>query len=108
MSVGNPIIGGVVFHNYSPESGVIEMSAAAESTRWLSRRVLRGMHSYIFGDARCQMAVMRVSEVNLRMVRIAEAFGYATHKIPRLRGRNEAEIICTLTDDQWKASKYHG
>ena len=94
------IIGGVVFHNYSPETGVMEMSAAASSPRWLTKDVLHKMHRYIFDEAGCQMAVMRVAESNLRMRRIAERFGYRGHKIPRLRGRGEAEIIFTLADDQ--------
>lgn len=108
MSVGDPIIAGVVFHNWSPEAGVMEMSAAADSPRWLSRSVLKAMHSYIFADAGCQLAVMRVSEQNERMLRIGKAYGYTPHRVPRLRGREEAEIILTLTDDQWKASKFHG
>lgn len=108
LAVGNPVCGAVVFHNYSPECGVIEMSAAAESPRWLSRPVLWAMHAYIFVDAGCQMAVMRVSEQNKRMLRIARAFGYQAHEIPRLRGRDEAEIILTLTDDDWKAGRFYG
>lgn len=108
MCIGNPIIAGVVFHNYSPEGGVMEMSAAAESPRWLTRPVLRAMHAYIFEDAACQMAVLRVSERNKRMLRIGEAYGYTPFRIPRLRGRDEAEIILTLTDDQWKASRFNG
>ena len=108
MSVGTPTVGAVVFHNYSPEFGVMEMSAAADSPRWLSRPVLRAMHSYIFNDAGCQLAVMRVSEQNERMLRIAAAYGYQAHRIPRLRGRNEAEIVLTLTDDDWKVSRFHG
>lgn len=102
MSVGDPIIAGVVFHNYSPESGVMEMSAAATSPRWLTRRVLHAMHSYIFEDAGCQMAAMRVGEQNARMRSIAERYGYTPYRIPRLRGRDEAEILFTLTDDEWK------
>lgn len=100
------MVAGVVFHNYSPESGVMEMSAAAISPRWMTRRVLHAMHSYIFEDAGCQMAVMRVSEQNTKMTAIAERFGYTPYRIPRLRGRDEAEILFTLTDDDWKAGKY--
>lgn len=108
LSVGSPVVGAVIFHNYSPEGGVIEMSAAADSPRWLTRPVLWAMHAYIFADAGCQLAVMRVSEQNKRMLRIARAYGYDAHRIPRLRGRNEAEIVLTLSDDQWKESKFHG
>ena len=97
----------VVFHNYCPEAGVLEMSAAVESKRWLSRPVLRAMHGYIFDDAGCQLAVMRVSENNMTMRRIAKAYGYDETLIPRLRGRNEAESILTLTDDDWNRSRFH-
>lgn len=86
----------------------MEMSAAADSPRWLTRPVLRAMHSYIFNDSGCQMALMRVSEHNKRMLRIAAAYGYQSHRIPRLRGRDEAEIVLTLTDDDWKKGKFHG
>lgn len=107
LTVGSPWIGAVVFHNYSPECGVMEMSAAAESPRWLTRPVLKAMHSYIFDDAGCQMAVMRVSERNERMRRIGRAYGYREYMVPRLRGRDEAESIMTLTDDDWRSSRFH-
>ena len=101
------IIGAVVFHNYCPETGAMEMSAAADSGDWLNRESLFGMHNYIFNTSGCQIAVMRVSENNTRMCRIARAYGYEGHRIPRLRGRNEAEIIFTLTDDKWRSSKFN-
>lgn len=101
------LVGGVVFHNWNPESGVMEMSGAATSGRWLTRPVLWAMHEYIFETAQCQLAIQRVSEKNKRMLRIATAYGYEKHLIPRLRGRDEAECIMTLTDDDWRASKFH-
>lgn len=107
LLVGEPVIAGVVFHNWNPEGRVMEMSAAAESPRWLTRPVLWAMHRYIFEDCDCQLAVMRVSEHNARMLRIAKAYGYEAHRIPRLRGRDEAEIVLTLADDRWQESRFH-
>lgn len=103
---GETLLGAVVFHNYSPEAGVMEMSAAADSPRWLTRKTLYAMHDYIFQH--CQLAVMRVSENNKRMLGIAERYGYTPFRIPRLRGRGEAEVILTLGDDEWKRGKFHG
>lgn len=108
LVVGSPVVAVVLFHNYSPEAGVMEMSAAAESPRWMTRPVISAMHRYIFEDARCQMAVLRVSENNKRMLRIAERFGYTPYRIPRLRGRHEAEVVLTLSDDDWKVSRFNG
>ena len=97
------LVAGVVFHNYAPEAGVIELSAASTSKRWLTRPVLRAMFGYPFDEIGCQMVVLRVSERNAGMIAIAERFGFSPHRIPRLRGRAEAEIIFTLTDNDWRA-----
>jgi RimJ/RimL family protein N-acetyltransferase len=97
------LIAGVVYHNYAPEAGVIELSAASTSKRWLTRPVLKAMFGYAFDEIGCQMAVLRVSEENRGMADIARRFGFTSYRIPRLRGRGEAEIIFTLTDDDWRA-----
>ncbi|HEV7306421.1 GNAT family protein [Ensifer sp.] len=97
------LVAGVVYHNYAPEAGVIELSAASTSKRWLTRQVLKGMFGYPFGEIGCQLIVLRVSERNAGMIAIAERFGFASHRIPRLRGRDEAEIIFTLSDSDWRA-----
>ena len=100
------LVAGVVFHNHNPESGVMEMSAAAIDPKWMSRRVIYTAHDFIFNQMACQMAVLRVSEENERMRRIGRALGYREYRIPRLRGRKEAEILMTLADDDWRNSKW--
>jgi RimJ/RimL family protein N-acetyltransferase len=101
------LIGGVVFHNYYPENGVIEMSAASTDSRWLSRRMLRAIFTYAIDLLECQTVVMRVSADNSRMLNIAKAFGFNLYTIPRLRGRMEDETVCVYTDDQWRASRFN-
>lgn len=96
------LIGGTVFHNYDPEAGVIEMSSAARTPRWLAPEMLRAIFAYPFDQLGCQMVVLRVSERNTRMVRIAQRFGFDGYLIPRLRGRDEGCWIFTFTDDQWR------
>jgi RimJ/RimL family protein N-acetyltransferase len=101
------LIAGVVYHNWCPESGVIELSAASTSKLWLTRPVLREMFAYPFEQIGCQMAVLRVSERNPVMVSIALRYGFKSHLIPRLRGRDEAEHILTLTDDDWRENRFN-
>lgn len=101
------LIGAVVFNNYQPEAGVIELHSAATTPRWLSRRVLWEMFDYVFNRAGCQMAVTRVSERDNRLLRIFTAYGFDHVTIPRLRGRDEAERIYFLTDDAWRANGFH-
>ena len=101
------LIAGVIYHNYHPENGVIELSSASISKRWLTKPVINAMFFLPFNRLGCQLVVLRVSERNIGMVKIARKFGFSETLIPRLRGRNEGEYIFTLTDDDWRASPYN-
>jgi len=76
---------------------------ASVDTRWLSRRSFVAMFGFVFNQLGCQTAVIRVSERNARMLSIARRFGFTEYLIPRLRGRDEAETVCTFTVEQWRA-----
>lgn len=104
---GETLIGVTVFHNYQPQDGVIEISGASASARWLPRGILFEKFSYIFDQLGCQLCVMRVSERNARMIAVARKYGFTGYLIPRLRGRDEAEWVFTLADDEWRNSRFH-
>lgn len=104
---GPELIGVTVFHNFQPKEGVIEISGASASARWLPRKVLFEKFSYVFEQLRCQLCVMRVSERNDRMIAVARKYGFTGHLIPRLRGHDEAEWIFTLADNDWQESRFH-
>lgn len=104
---GEELIAVVVYSNYHPQEGIIELHGASTTPRWLSRAVLREMFAYPFRQLGCQMIVMRVSERNQRLPRILKAYGFKSYHIPRLRGREEGEFIFTLTDDDWRANGFN-
>jgi RimJ/RimL family protein N-acetyltransferase len=96
------LIGGTVFHQYSPEAGVIEMSSAAVSPRWLAPKMIRAIFGYVFDQLGCQAVVMRMHERNDRMVRIAQKFGFDGYLLPRLSGRDAGLWVFILTEEQWR------
>lgn len=104
---GQAVIGGTAFHNYYPREGVIEMTSASIDSRWLTRRMVRAIFAYVFDLLECQMVVMRVSANNSVMLNIGKRFGFDCYTIPRLRGRSEDEVVFTLTDDQWRLSRFN-
>lgn len=104
---GDRLLGVVIYHNWDPEAGVIEMSGATTDSRWLARPVLRRMFEYPFLECHCQLVVMRVSENNKRLHRILAAYGFQAYRLPRLRGREEDEIVFLLTDDAWRTNKFN-
>lgn len=103
---GPNVIGACLFHNYEPDAGVIELTSASVSAKWLNRTVLSEMFGYAFDQMKCQAAIMRVDPENSRMCRIASAFGFKRYDIPRLRGRNKADAIFILGDDEWRGGKF--
>lgn len=100
------LIAGVVYHNWSPETGVIEISAGSVTRRWLTRDRLREIFAYPFEQIGCRMIVVRTSEKNNRVRRIWRSLGGKEYTIPDLRGPDEAEIIITLDRDTWRSSKF--
>jgi RimJ/RimL family protein N-acetyltransferase len=94
------LIGGVVFHNWDPESGVIEISASATDKRWFMA-ARQFMYDFAFEACGCQMIVQRNDASNEYLNRQMRRFGYTEHRIARLRGRDEDGIVFTFTDDQW-------
>ncbi len=104
---GSTLIAVMLWNNYQPEAGVIEFHGAATSRRWLNRQSLAAMFRYPFSGIGCQMIVTRNSEQNTSLHRMLASYGFTRFHIPRLRGRGEGETIWTLTDDQWRSSKFY-
>ena len=104
---GGRVIAGVLYHNYNPDAGVMELSAASTDKRWLTRPVLRAMFEVPFEIFKCQLVVLQVSERNTGMLHIARAYGFSEHVIPRLLGRDEAGHVLTLSDDQWRTNRFN-
>lgn len=100
------ILGATVIHNWYPETGVVEMTSVADNPRWMDRKMINAVFSFAFDHLNCQLVVLRVSEINTRMVNIAERLGFRGYLIPRLRGKTEAEWIYTMTDDKWRESPF--
>lgn len=100
------LVAGTIYHNWQPDNGVIELSSASLSRRWLTKPVVNAMFNLPFKQLGCQMVVLRVSEKNETMVSIAQSFGFDEHFIPRLCGRDEGQFVFTFTDDQWAKSKF--
>lgn len=104
---GETLAGAVLFHNYEPRAGLLEMSGAAASKRWLTRPVLREMFGYPFGQLGCQAVIMRCDPTDKPLSRILTSYGFKRYEIPRLRGRLKAEAFFVLSDDDWRENGFH-
>jgi len=101
------VIGGAIWHNYEPDAGIIEISAAATSRRWLTRQTLDVMFGVPFREWKCQAVVFRVSPEDKPMHRMLKAYGGELFVLPRLRGRHLDEHVFIVTDDAWASNKFN-
>ena len=102
------LVAGWIWHNWDPHSGTIEFSGAALGPGWLNRKILQDLFSYAFEGAGCQMVITRNRADNHRLHKQLKSIGFNRFDIPRLFGRDADGVAWTLTDDDWKESKYYG
>ena len=101
------LVAGWIYHGWDVPAGTIEFSGASDTPRWMTRKVLQGLFSYAFDALGCQMIMTRNSVHNTRLHRQLSAYGFTRYDVPRLFGRNENAVFWTLTDDDWKASRFY-
>lgn len=106
MQHNGETVAGIVFHDWSPETGVIEVSMAADDRRWMTRSIINEAMAYVFELAGCQMLVSRQKAENIPARRVMKALGGTEITVPRLFGKDCDGTIITITDDAWKASKF--
>lgn len=95
------LIAGILFHNWVPDNRTIEISAAADSPKWLSRSIINTIMQICFEQHGCQMVVSRMSKNNVRAAQIYRFLKFSEIEMPRLYGRDESGLIMSLTDDAW-------
>lgn len=98
----NDLVGGSVFHEWSPENRVIEMSSAAITPRWINRTTLKTLFWYPFDYLKCRLVVMRVHPENLGMRSIAKRLGCKEYVIDDLRADGVPDVLYTLSVADWR------
>jgi hypothetical protein len=99
------LIAGLVYFNYDSRSQVIELGMASTDPRWLNRVTYRRMFEYPFIECGCQMVIGRVRADAERTLTFAARMNFNLMYVPRMYGRDEDGVLCTLTDDQWLDSR---
>lgn len=102
----NDLVAGVVYHNWSPSSGSIEMSAYSTTRVWANKSVVRLLFDYPFLQVGCRIVVARHAEDNTHARRIWSALGASEHIIPDLRADGLGEAIAVLRKETWLNSKF--
>ena len=95
------LIAGLVYFHFDPNAETIEFGAAATTPRWFNRAVYRRMFEYPFIECGCQMLYGRVRADNEHLLSLLARVNFNLTMVPRMYGRSEDGVLCTITDDQW-------
>lgn len=96
----------IVMHDWRPEFGVIEISAAG-GRGWQSRRVINQAMSICFEAMGCQTVVIRCASDRADVITNIRRLGFAEAVLPNLRGAGIDEWVFTMTSMQWKLGRIY-
>ena len=103
----NELIAGIVYFNYNPEAGTIEMSVEAlPKQRWLTPTTLAVMFQYPFVHCGCQMLITKTMARSTHVLRMLAAMNFSLILHPRAGGRHEDGVVAQLTYEDWLDSKF--
>jgi hypothetical protein len=96
---------GVVFHNYYPSYGQIELSMAGFRPNSLTWRRLAAIID-VSASLGVRMVVSRVAAENTPVIRLLEACGGKVNYLLDLRGEGKDEAFVTMKIEDLKRTKY--
>ena len=99
------ILGAVLFHNWSDEYSIIELSAASDSAAWLPKKTLKEIFGICFDQLKVNQVFARHSVENKIIERIFKFIGGSQIILPNMRGKNRDESLMMLTEQQWRSCK---
>lgn len=102
------LVAGVIYNNWHPEGGVIEMSAAATDRRWMTRPVIARIFGYPFDELKCGVMTAKTRIENEHIRRIGGVIGAVEHRIPDMWGLGKTGAFFVLTEPAWRASRFNG
>ena len=99
------LVAGFVYHDYDPDSGVIEISGYSDRRDWTNKDMVRAIFDYPFEQLGVRLLVARHSEKNTRVRRIWRALGAREYIIDDLWADGEAMAVAVLSRDAWNKTK---
>ena len=101
------LIGGIIYNQWDPEAGTVQIHGAAVHPRWLTRETIRVMYTYPFHQLGVQMIWQLTPAEDVRLLRQLAAYDYSFIKLPRMFGREHDGVLCLLTYEDWANNRFN-
>ena len=99
---------GVVFHDYQPQWGNIQVSFASDRADWLTPRTLRAIMAYPFDQLGCRRITTLTPKRNRRARQFLTKFGFRHEGTIRYGFGTDDCIVSGLLRTEWKAHRLNG
>ena len=87
-------VGGVIFHSDYPQFGTMQMSAASDDPRWLSRSIVKELLAYAFVEKGRQKLWCAIPHSNVRALKVIKGLGFTQEGVLAHHfGDNHAVIL---------------
>ncbi|MBM3346848.1 MAG: hypothetical protein FJY55_10190 [Betaproteobacteria bacterium] len=103
------ILAGAVYHDYYPDYGTIQISLAAATPRWASRRIIGQILSIAFERYGCHKIWASTLHSNSHALRFILGVGFEKEALlTDFFGPGRHSIATSMTRDQWAERYTHG
>lgn len=101
VDASGQIVAGVVYHGFRRANGTIEMSVAADTPRWATPGIIRGLLAYPFGQLGVTKAVAMVDPDDARTVRFVTGLGFEREAILKRHVAGQDVAIHSMFRETW-------
>lgn len=98
--------GVIVFHDWRPEYGTVEITGAGVNPSWCSKRVVKEIYRVCFTSLNANQIVARCDAANLTTTRIFKALGFNVVALPNMRGPDRDELFFYITRNEWNNTRF--
>jgi hypothetical protein len=97
-------LAGVVYHDWQPKYGTIQLSMAAVTPRWATRRNIILLLYYPFEDAKANLVWTATPHQNKRAIDFNTGIGFTKEAVLAHRfGQGRHAVICRMERAQYQA-----
>jgi RimJ/RimL family protein N-acetyltransferase len=103
---GDALAAAVVFHDWQPQAGTVQLSCAAETPRWATRQVIGAVLGAAFAGrlgAPARKVWTAIPSSNARAIRFNRGIGLTQEAVLRQHfARGVHAVICSILDREWR------
>jgi len=97
VSQDETIMAGVVFHDWQELAGTMQLSCAADTPRWATRRIVSALLAYPFVQLAVNKCWTATDHANARALRFIKGIGFKQEAILRHQfGGKHHAVICSM------------